>query len=786
MVMALLPAGVASAQEPVQPRDLDDVCRPPYDSGFGDVDDANVHEEAILCMADYGLTEGLAPDGRNFGPARAVTRQQMASFIARFIDDATDGELPPGDGDRFDDADDFAEAHADNINALAGIGVVEGTGVSQGSEFAPGLRITRAQAASFIRRALSYLDDGQVNPLSAPPSNDGGFFIDEDRFPDAHADNIDALAGVEIAAGDLLRRFNPQRAIQRDQMASFVMRAYDYVMADFDMRTETFEVPLSWLNELDDSGDVPVYAQGQPGATGTSLISVRERTNTIDFEVDFSEVRGPFGDAPGFHIHAGAIDENGGVEVTLATGPELDDAEDRTLEGSVDAGEFDVSDLLDDPESYYLNLHSDDYPPGAIRGQLPDGGQRDLPPIDLDRIDVQPEDDGTIGQGDELGFVASGLDEREEYRVTLVDGDNVMIDEDGAVTFAESDDDGVRVADGGPPESYLTEVQGEAFEPDEGDPAHTVGGVAPDEDGEIAFTAEGAFDLDAEELEEGFIAVVSVDGGASTFLELDEDGAPIELFGHSRAVEVSLSGVLNTRTEAITETIAEAIDAAEEEDELIAGGEFAEEVVIDVEGLELFGFGATLLPFEGIGGADAVVTIDADFVTVGNLDVVDGVDGVYPTHIEVDADNAAVWGNTLTREFEDDADADTNAGNPLIHVDDEDGAIIEDNVLVGGPIGGQVSSDRIIDIVGNSVTTVVDEGIWLVNGGGNRITIEDNEVDDHDRGGDDRAELKLTAVPATIGDEDTADAQTAADLILGANPAVDSVEVADEVVTRDG
>ena len=149
--------------------------------------------------------------------------------------------------------------------------------------------------------------------------------------------------------------------------------------------TESFDVELSWFEEVDDTeGEPPLFAVGQPGAAGLAELDVWEDENCVTFAVEYADVDGPFGDAPGLHIHEGDRDENGPVVALLATGADLDaGADDGLVVGTVcepeilmgdDAGEtFDVSDLLTGPEDYYVNLHSDDFPPGAIRGQLPDG-----------------------------------------------------------------------------------------------------------------------------------------------------------------------------------------------------------------------------------------------------------------------------------------------------------------------------------------------------------------------------------------------------------------------------
>lgn len=104
----------------------------------------NVH---VLRAADIVSGRG---DG-TYAPQVAVTRAQMASYIAGSIEFVIDGELPDGQGDVFSDTGGVHEA---NVNKLAAIGVL--TGRADGS-YGPSEPVTRAQMASFIARALDYL-----------------------------------------------------------------------------------------------------------------------------------------------------------------------------------------------------------------------------------------------------------------------------------------------------------------------------------------------------------------------------------------------------------------------------------------------------------------------------------------------------------------------------------------------------------------------------------------------------------------------------------------------------
>jgi uncharacterized protein len=206
----------------------DQVCKPlsQYDRDRFTDTRGSAHERNVLCMADRGLTEGLQ-GGDRYGPRLDVNRGQMASFIARFIEDATGEELEEGDG--FRDVP-RSYVHAENINKLENIGVTSGTAHSNGEEFAPLLNVSRAQMASFISRALTYIEEGHGQPETVPPRTRTDHFPDDDGS--AHEDNINALAEVDIVKGFDDGTYRWRASVKRDQMASFVIRAYEYAVAE--------------------------------------------------------------------------------------------------------------------------------------------------------------------------------------------------------------------------------------------------------------------------------------------------------------------------------------------------------------------------------------------------------------------------------------------------------------------------------------------------------------------------------------------------------------------------
>ncbi|MGI8999798.1 MAG: S8 family serine peptidase [Candidatus Limnocylindria bacterium] len=104
-------------------------------------DESSGHESDINRLAASGITGGCGP--AQFCPSGTVTREQMASFLARALD------LPITSIDFF--TDDGSSAHEADINRLAASGITGGCGTTT---FCPGSAITREQMAAFLHRAL--------------------------------------------------------------------------------------------------------------------------------------------------------------------------------------------------------------------------------------------------------------------------------------------------------------------------------------------------------------------------------------------------------------------------------------------------------------------------------------------------------------------------------------------------------------------------------------------------------------------------------------------------------
>jgi hypothetical protein len=164
-------------------------------------DDGSTHEGMIEAIVAAGITTGCSSDGRNFCPSAAVTRGQMATFLARALG------LPPADRDYF--SDDAGNRHENAINQIAAAGIASGTG---GETFQPEMSVTRAQMATFLS-----------NALDLPPYDGANRFTDVAGIHTANVNRV-AEAGITAGCNSAGTNFCPSANVLRGQMASFVGR----------------------------------------------------------------------------------------------------------------------------------------------------------------------------------------------------------------------------------------------------------------------------------------------------------------------------------------------------------------------------------------------------------------------------------------------------------------------------------------------------------------------------------------------------------------------------------
>jgi hypothetical protein len=110
---------------------------------------------------------------------------------------------------------------------------------------------------------------------------------------------------------------------------------------------------------LKGANEVP--GPGDPDGRGKALIRVRPDAGTVCFKLSWRKIAEP---PIAAHIHKGAKGVAGPVVVTLFDGT-------ATHEDCVTGLDSDLlRDIKRHPRQYYVNIHTSDFPNGAIRGQL--------------------------------------------------------------------------------------------------------------------------------------------------------------------------------------------------------------------------------------------------------------------------------------------------------------------------------------------------------------------------------------------------------------------------------
>ena len=173
-----------------------------------DIDLGTEHFEAVEALTADGVLAGSECGPGLFCPGDPIPRWLMAVWLVRVVD----GQDPePVDVSSFVDVD-ASQWWAAHVERLAELGITVGC-VSEPAQYCPDDPVTRAQMATFLKRAF-FLD----------PAVPVGF---ADTDGSVHEAAIDALhaSGITVGCSTEPLRFCPYQATTRVQMALFLERA---------------------------------------------------------------------------------------------------------------------------------------------------------------------------------------------------------------------------------------------------------------------------------------------------------------------------------------------------------------------------------------------------------------------------------------------------------------------------------------------------------------------------------------------------------------------------------
>ena len=424
LVLPVTVASTASAQATVPVRDSTTLCPGAVGADFDDIA-GSPHAENIRCLADVGIVRGKP--GGGFDPNVGVRRDQMASVVVAYVEEATGRTLPGGEDDRFGDVA-TGNVHRTAINKLAASGWIQGRGAGV---YDPAGTISRGQMARFIAGAVAFIDDGDGTNGSAPPAASSSRFSDVPGT--TFAGDIDAIAAVGIVNGYADGTYRPNAPVLRGQVATFVVHAFDYT---FDVGIGGPAVPSGFVQtsrfvtvvdaaQVTDGTDVGL---GEEGATGVFDLKLDSVDNVICYAITLDGVSGPY-QSPALtatHIHQNSVGETGPARVAFADPQPVDAGQPdgpRRSTGCVDgdaasfpsgamdpdpgAG-FDVAALEADPSGFYLDSHTAAFPAGAVRGQLGSTAAYDVALSWHDQVADDADGNALFGRG-EPGASGSAL-----------------------------------------------------------------------------------------------------------------------------------------------------------------------------------------------------------------------------------------------------------------------------------------------------------------------------------------------------------------------------------------
>ena len=104
-----------------------------------------------------------------------------------------------------------------------------------------------------------------------------------------------------------------------------------------------------------------IVGGGDADGSGSAAIRLNVGQERVCWQVSYENIAEPFA----AHIHKAPAGSNGGPVIPLSP----------IAGGCASADGALIQDIIDYPDQYYVNVHTPEHPPGAIRGQLSNPGQ---------------------------------------------------------------------------------------------------------------------------------------------------------------------------------------------------------------------------------------------------------------------------------------------------------------------------------------------------------------------------------------------------------------------------
>jgi LPXTG-motif cell wall-anchored protein len=124
------------------------------------------------------------------------------------------------------------------------------------------------------------------------------------------------------------------------------------------------------------SGGTEVPGPGDTDGAGTAMLTVDTSKNEVCYDLAVTNITLP---AAASHIHKAAAGASGPVVVPFDPAPGADGKAKACVTGDAAV----IADIAANPAQYYVNVHTSDFPAGAVRAQLAAQGGTTSAPAQL-------------------------------------------------------------------------------------------------------------------------------------------------------------------------------------------------------------------------------------------------------------------------------------------------------------------------------------------------------------------------------------------------------------------
>lgn len=163
-----------------------------------------------LEQVNAGIEAGIVPASLQSKYEQAATRAEFCALAAGLYETVTGSEIT--------DRATFTDTTDENVEKMAALGVVNGTG---GGKFEPNAQLTREEAATMLSRLADTLDQ----PLTAQAPT----FADNSAISDWAYDAVGQMQATGVMNGVGDNEFAPSDDYTREQSIVTIMRLYDIV-----------------------------------------------------------------------------------------------------------------------------------------------------------------------------------------------------------------------------------------------------------------------------------------------------------------------------------------------------------------------------------------------------------------------------------------------------------------------------------------------------------------------------------------------------------------------------